>query len=71
MDSQNLEVAEVARLLDGLARQRFYGEVTVKFDAGRVTVVKKLETLKIGHRDWPQEQRTDARKNRGDTHEQR
>lgn len=37
---------ETIELLKRLARERFYGSVTVKFEAGTVTVVKKEETIK-------------------------
>jgi hypothetical protein len=52
MEVTNSEVTELVRLLTDLARQRFYGEVVVKFESGRVTTVRKTETLKPGHLAW-------------------
>ncbi len=37
---------EAIELIRQLARERFYGAVTVKFEAGKVVVLKKEETLK-------------------------
>jgi hypothetical protein len=37
---------ETIELLKRLARDRFYGAVTVKFEAGNVVFVKKEETFK-------------------------
>lgn len=37
---------EILRLLQKLAYDRFYGSLTMKFEAGRVVVLKKEETLK-------------------------
>ncbi len=39
----------VAELLDKLERQRFYGSVEIKFEAGRVVLVRKTETIKREH----------------------
>jgi hypothetical protein len=37
---------EIFELLQRLARERFYGAVTLKFEAGRIVVLKKEETFK-------------------------
>jgi len=37
---------EVLELIQRLARDGFYGSLTVKFEAGRVVVLKKEETFK-------------------------
>lgn len=34
------------RLLADLEKQRFYGSVEVKFESGRVVLVRKTETIK-------------------------
>jgi len=36
----------VASLLSELERARFYGSLEVKFEAGRVVLIRKTETLK-------------------------
>ncbi len=35
------------RLLHELERQRFYGSLTLKFEAGKIVLLKKEETLKL------------------------
>jgi hypothetical protein len=60
------EIDEITRLLDGLARQRFFGEVTIKFHEGAVTLVRKVENLKVGVSDW-----NNRRRDLGDEREQR
>ena len=43
---------EAIELIRQLARGRFYGTVTVKFEAGKVVVLKKEETIKpLNYRD--------------------
>jgi hypothetical protein len=37
---------EIFELLRTLARDRFYGAVTLKFEAGKIVVLKKEETFK-------------------------
>lgn len=32
---------------DELQNERFYGEIVVKFEAGKVSIVKKTETIKL------------------------
>jgi hypothetical protein len=39
-------MSEVERLIQELAQKRFYGSVTLKFEAGRVVLLRKEETLK-------------------------
>jgi hypothetical protein len=41
-----LQVYETTELIRQLARERFYGALTLKFEAGRIVLVKKEETLK-------------------------
>ena len=48
------------QLLADLERQRFYGSVKIKFEAGRVVLVRKTETIKPEH----------CRDNRGKHYEQ-
>jgi len=40
---------ETIELLKRLAREHFYGAVTVKFEAGNVVYLKKEETLKLSN----------------------
>ena len=49
----------VERVLSELARDRFYGSVEIKFEAGKPVLLRKTETIK------PTE---DCRENRGTTH---
>jgi hypothetical protein len=37
---------EAFDLIGQLARERFYGAVTIKFEAGRITIIKKEQTIK-------------------------
>jgi hypothetical protein len=37
---------EAIDLIRQLARDRFYGALTLKFEAGRVTTIKKEQTIK-------------------------
>jgi hypothetical protein len=37
---------EIVDLLHDLTRERFYGALTLKFEAGRVTTIKKEQTFK-------------------------
>jgi hypothetical protein len=36
----------IADHIDNLVKSRFYGKVTLSFEAGNITTVKKEETLK-------------------------
>jgi hypothetical protein len=40
---------ECVRLLDQLASSGFYGSVEIKFEAGRVVLLRKTETVKINN----------------------
>jgi len=37
---------EVIELIGQLVRERFYGALTLKFEAGQLTIIKKEQTLK-------------------------
>ena len=37
---------EAIGLIRQLARERFYGALTLKFEGGRIVIIKKEETLK-------------------------
>jgi hypothetical protein len=37
---------QTIELIQSLARERFYGALTIKFEAGRVVIIKKEETIK-------------------------
>ncbi len=41
-----MEVNPIQALLQEMARRRFYGFLTLKFEAGKVVIIKKEETLK-------------------------
>jgi len=47
-------------LLKALEREKFYGSLEIKFEAGRMVLIKKTETIKPN----------DYRDNRGKQHEQ-
>jgi hypothetical protein len=49
---------EAIELIRQLARDRFYGAVTLKFEAGRITVIKKEQTLKPSELPEQPEKRT-------------
>jgi len=40
------------KLLDDLTRDRFYGSVELKFEAGKVVLVRKTENFKPGVDDY-------------------
>ncbi|KKM97048.1 hypothetical protein LCGC14_1171990 [marine sediment metagenome] len=40
---------KLEQLLADLEKQRFYGSVEVKFESGRVVLVRKTETIKVVH----------------------
>lgn len=45
--SSQLAILEaVQRILVGLSERRFYGSVELRFEAGRVVLLRKTETLK-------------------------
>jgi hypothetical protein len=46
---------EIEKLIEDLERTRFFGSLELKFEAGRVVLVRKTETIKP----------TDCRDNRG------
>ena len=39
-------MSTIADILHDLERQRFYGSVEIKFEAGRVVLLRKTETIK-------------------------
>jgi hypothetical protein len=39
-------VNEAIELIRQLGRERFYGALTLKFEAGRLTIIKKEQTIK-------------------------
>ena len=43
-DERALE--SVQRILNGLSKQRFYGSVELRFEAGQVVLLRKSETIK-------------------------
>jgi hypothetical protein len=47
MNRENSDsLQSVTDLLVGLERQRFFGSIEVKLEAGRVVLIRKTETLK-------------------------
>lgn len=49
---------EVIELIHQLSRERFYGALTLKFEAGRVTTIKKEQTIKPN--DLPEQPRSQS-----------
>ena len=47
----------LTEMLDGLSTSKFYGSLEIKFESGRIVLVKKTETLK------PEEYQRDNRGN--------
>lgn len=41
----------VERVLSELARDRFYGSVEIKFEAGKAVLLRKTETIKPAEED--------------------
>ena len=56
---------ETIELIRQLVRDRFYGAITLKFEAGRITIIKKEQTLKPSELPGQLEKRTN------ETHNQR
>ena len=54
-------MSTLGELLSALARERFFGTIEVKFEAGKVVLLRKTETIK------PTEQ--DCRENRGESND--
>lgn len=46
-----MNVADVSRWISELETTRFFGCIEIKFEAGRVVLVRKIETLKSIHAD--------------------
>jgi hypothetical protein len=40
---------EAIELIRQLVRERFYGALTLKFEAGQLTIIKKEQTIKPNH----------------------
>jgi len=53
-------IETITRLLKDLEQRRFYGGLEIKFEAGRVVVMRKSETIKL----------QDHRNNRGEQNEE-
>lgn len=41
------QVDKLVALLNEIIRLRFYGELVIKFEAGKITVCKKTESIKL------------------------
>jgi len=41
-------MGELIDLIKGLTTKRFYGTLEIKFEAGRVVLVRQTETIKLG-----------------------
>ena len=39
--------SELFELIQGLLKERFYGELLIKFESGRIVILKKSETIKL------------------------
>ncbi len=40
-------IEKLKELMDELSENGFYGELTVKFEAGKAVIVRKTETVKV------------------------
>jgi len=49
---------EALELIRQLARERFYGALTLKFEAGHITTLKKEQTIKPN--DLPEQPRSQS-----------
>lgn len=52
----------VTELLRNLEQTRFYGSVELKYEAGRVVLVRKSESLKLSEPDYRNSRGTDEHK---------
>jgi hypothetical protein len=39
--------SELANILDRLQRERFYGSLEIRYEAGQIVVMKKTESIKL------------------------
>jgi len=46
-DNNKSQMEELQNMLKDMFQTSFYGSVEVKFEAGRVTIVRKTESVKI------------------------
>jgi len=44
---------EVVEMIHQLVHERFYGALTLKFEAGQITTIKKEQTIKPNLSDQP------------------
>ncbi len=58
---------EVIRLLRQLEAARFYGALEVKFEAGKVTLIRRTETINPRAREAPNRYREDRGNDREHT----
>ncbi len=42
-----MTLSPIEALIQDMARRRFYGSLTLKFEAGKIVLLKKEETLKL------------------------
>jgi hypothetical protein len=43
----NVDIYKLMELVNDLKNQNFYGELLIKYEAGKVVICKKTETIKI------------------------
>ena len=43
----NFDIYKLMQIINDLKNQNFYGELLVKYEAGKIVVCKKTETIKI------------------------
>ena len=58
-----LEMYSIQHILTELEREKFYGSVEVKFEAGKVVILRKTETIKPSSENY--------RNNRGNKNERK
>jgi len=45
--SEKSQITKLYELIKGTMDDKFYGSVEIKFEAGKVTVIRKTESIKI------------------------
>jgi hypothetical protein len=51
------KMSEAIDLIQQLSRERFYGALTLKFEAGRIVTIKKEQTIKPNLSEQPRSER--------------
>ena len=62
MKPSRMSQDSIGPLVEELQRQRFYGSLEIKLEAGRIVLLRKTETIKLSESDY--------RDNRGNTNDE-